>query len=423
MTRILKLTAIFAMFGLGLSTAAIRAQISNPTYAVLSLQAYRAYYPFYLLGADLDELARFGALTSLLVLTAWAGWTVRSVGLARYLDYSRRGEFYSWPWRAVMALSVLVLGGLFQMGVCATVVADLMSHEPAWAHLCLLALMTLAPALGMVSLERNVAEHRCLLPPLAILVASGLVGGFSLLDLAAQVGARDFLIPPLVSTYYGPWGILGWVSGLFVLLGTAVGLMMTGISPGEDVEPDSLSPIPRKRLLAVAALGGALSLVLLASYPLYLVPRFQIGQDLRDLLHMSPEVVPGRTIVFLDSDSPPHTVEAFSSWSTSSNLSKVRDWLATAPIPSALARPAAQGLGDQALWQWRPEEALDWLEVQRRGQHYSNLNRLFLEVLRSSMPSGAYSKHLDNLTDASRFAWPGPGSHLEIAVLLRRYGR
>lgn len=423
MRRILKTSAIFAMFGLALSTAAIRAQIANPTYAVLSLQAYRAYYPFYMLGEDLDELARFGVLTALLVVSAWALWAARAVGLGRYIDYSRHGETFSWPWRAVMALAVVVLGGLTQAGIVVSLGADLMSRMPGWPHLALLFLIAFGPALAMLVLDRRIPEHRGLIPSLVLLFITGLSASFFVVDVAGQVGGRDFLISPLVSTYYGPWGMLGWVTGLFGMLGTAVGLMLMGLTPREDAEPDCLSPIPRQRLLAVAGTGSLLGLGLLASYPLYLVPRYQIGQDLREVLDMRMQVVPGRTVVFLDSFSPPHTIEPFASWSTPDNLAKVRAWVVKAPMPSALARPAAQGLGDQALWQWRPDEAMDWLEVQRRGQLFSNLNRVFLQVLQSTKPSAAYSKHLEALTDADRFAWPGPGSRLEIAAQLRRYGR
>lgn len=411
------------LMGACLGTAAIRAQIVNPTYAILTLDHYRAYYSFYMLGHRLDDFARLGVLAAGLLGLHFLIVTARSLGLAKFVRYSERGERFSWPWQALAFCSTLVVGGLFQVGVLLLIGCDLVNQSLAWYHQLSLLGLSLVPLLMGLRLRRGVAEHRLLLKAVALLVVSGLVLAVQCGQILAQLPRADFLVIPLLSTHYGPWGILLWVVALALCLGLACGVALLGITPRETAEPDSLDPVERRHFALSACLAVALTVGLLSLYPLYLVPRFQVGEDLRDVLQLQKGRVPGRTVVFLDEYDGPHTLPAADTWSTPGNLQKLQDWMVTAPTPSALTRPAAKILSDYALWQWRPEDALDWLEVHRRRLRFSNLNRAFLVSLETLKPDPTIVHHLDSLLNPDRFAWPGPGSRLELAQVLERYGR
>ena len=104
----------------------------------------------------------------------------------------------------------------------------------------------------------------------------------------------------MLSTHYGPWGILAWATGLGACLGLTVGTVLLGIKPRKDAEPDSLHPLESRNLSKAVALAVGFSLLLLCSYPGYLVPRYQIGQDLREISFCQQQgESPGRTVVFL----------------------------------------------------------------------------------------------------------------------------
>ena len=419
----LKTLLYFLLAGLGLGAVAIRAQVTNPTFAVLNLEHYRAYYSFYMLGEALDNFARLGALVTFLVATSFALGLSKELRLTEYLSFSRRGESFSWPWRTHALCSLFVLGLFWQIGSFVAIGSDLISHEFGNFHRLAFSVLVLGPLLALAALERSTDEHRVLKYPLIFLAFSGGLLAYLGWDVAEQLVESHFVIPPLMSTHFGPWGILGWILALALALGLATSGVFLGLKPRSDAEPASLDPLNRKNIVRSVLLLTTLSLTLLASYPVYFVPRFQVGQDLRDVLACHSEEVPGRTVVFLDHHDEPHTIEPFRSWSNRENLSKLRDWIGSAPTPSALTRPAAKILADHALWEWAPTHALDWLEVQRRRQKYSNLNRAFLAAVEQTKPSPGQAKHLDNLLNRDRFAWPGAGSRLELAAQLERYGR
>lgn len=423
MTVLARCVAYSLLLGVCLGTAAIRAQIINPTYAILTLEHYRAYYSFYMLGDRLDDFARLGVLAATLVGIHFLVVTARSLGLAKFVRYSENGERFSWPWQALAFCSTLVLGGLFQAGSLLLIGCDLVNQPLSWYHRLSLACLSPVPVLAGLRLRREVPEHNLLLKPIGLLVLSGLVLAIQFGSTIEQLSHREFLVVPMLSTHYGPWAILLWVVGLALCLGLACGVALLGITPRESAEPDSLEPVERKSFAISLALAAALATGLLSLYPTYLVPRYQIGQDFREILNLEKGRTTGRTVIFLDGLDPPHTVDSAETWSTPENLAKLQEWFITAPIPSALTRPASKILADYSLWSWRPEDALDWLEVHRRRLRYSNLNRAFLVSLSTLKPDPAIVHHLDSLTDADRFAWPGPGSRVELAHLLERYGR
>jgi hypothetical protein len=420
---LIRCIAYSIVLGVCLGTAAIRAQIVNPTYAILTLEHYRAYYSFYMLGGKLDDFACLGVLAAALVGLHFLIVTARSLGLAKFVRYSERGERFSWPWQALAFCSTLVVGGLFQMGLLLVVGCDLVNQPLSWYHKLSLIGLIAVPFLAGLRLRRAVPEHRLLLKSIGILVFSGLVLAVQCGQILYQLPRLELLVIPFLSTHYGPWGILLWVVGLSVCLGLACGVALLGITPREFAEPDSLEPVERKNFAISLVLAVALATGLLSLYPVYLVPRFQIGQDFRDTLQLEKGQIPGRTVVFLDRFDPPHTLGPFETWSTPDNLEELQDWFVTSPTPSALTRPASKILADYSLWLWRPEDALDWLEVHRRRLRYSNLNRAFLVSLSTLKPDPTIVHHLDSLLNPERFAWPGPGSRLELAQVLLRYGR
>lgn len=423
MTVLIRCVLYSLVLGVCLGTAAIRAQIVNPTYSILTLEHYRSYYSFYMLGNRLDDFARLGVLAATLVGLHFLIVTARSLGLAKFVRYSENGERFSWPWRALAVCSTLVIGGLFQTGLLLLVGCDLVNQPLSWYHRLVLVALGAVPLLMGLRLRKEVPEHRLLLKPIALLILSGLILAVQCAQILDQLPRADYLVVPLLSTHYGPWGILFWVVGLALCLGLACGVALLGITPREGAEPDSLEPVERKNFAISLALAPALAVGLLSLYPLYLVPRYQIGLDFRDVLPLKKGRIPGRTVVFLDGLDPPHTLSPRDSWSTPENLEKLQDWFVTSPTPSALTRPASKILADNSLWLWRPEDALDWLEVHRRRLRYSNLNRAFLVSLSTLKPDPAIVHHLDSLLNEERFAWPGPGSRLELAQLLERYGR
>lgn len=423
MNVLLRCIAYSIVLGVCLGTAAIRAQIVNPTYAILTLDHYRAYYSFYMLGDKLDDFARLGVLAAALVGIHFLIVTARSLGLPKLVRYSEGGERFSWPWQALAFCSTLVVGGLFQVGLLLLVGCDLVNQPLGWYHKTSLVGLIVVPLLAGLRLRRAVPEHKLLLKSIGILVLSGLVLAVQCGQVLYQLPRTDFLVVPFLSTHYGPWGILLWVIGLAFCLGLACGVALLGITPRASAEPDSLNPVERKNFALSLTLALALAIGLLSLYPVYLVPRYQIGQDFRDLLQLEKGTIPGRTVVFLDSFDPPHILGPSETWSTPDNLAKLQDWFVTAPTPSALTRPASKILADYSLWLWRPEDALDWLEVHRRRLRFSNLNRAFLVSLSTLKPDPAIVHHLDSLINQERFAWPGPGSRLELAQVLERYGR
>ena len=423
MTVLIRCVAYSLLLGVCLGTAAIRTQIMNPTYAILTLEHYRAYYSFYLLGDKLDDFARLGVLAATLVGIHFLIVTARSLGLAKYVRYSENGERFSWPWQALAFCSTLVLGGLFQAGLLLLIGCDLVNQPLSWYHRLALAGLSILPLLAGLRLRRDIPEHNLLLKPLGVLVLSGLILAIQFGSTMEQLSQAEFFVVPMLSTHYGPWGILLWVVGLALCLGLACGVALLGITPRKSAEPDSLEPVERKNFAISLALAGALAFGLLSLYPTYLVPRYQIGQDLREVLKLEKGQVSGRTVIFLDGLDPPHTIVVTETWSTPENLAKLQEWFVTAPTPSALTRPASKILADYSLWLWRPEDALDWLEVHRRRLRYSNLNRAFLVSLSTLKPDPAIVHHLDSLTNGDRFAWPGPGSRVELAHILERYGR
>lgn len=411
------------VLGVCLGTSAIKAQIVNPTYAILTLEHYRAYFSFYMLGTHLASFARLGVLAGALVGLQFLLSTSSSLGLDRFVRYSANGEQFSWPWRALACCSSFVLGLMFQLGLLLVIACDLMTQALQWYHFALLSGLVLIPILMAAKLDSDVPEHRVLRMSIVGLVLSGILLGTQTADVLVQLPRKSYLVVPLLSTHYGPWGILGWVIGLAACIGVAVGVALLGLTPLKNAEPDTLEPVERKNFATAAALGLGLTIFLLALYPLYFVPRYQIGLDLSKVLNLQRGRVQGRTVVFLDHYDKPHTVPALETLSIPKNLEHLSQWLTTAPAPSALTRPAGKILADQALWQWRPHDALDWLEVHRRRLRFSNLNRAFLVALLRAKPSPKLVHHLDALTNKNRFAWPGPGSRLEISHLLRRYGR
>lgn len=423
MTVLLRCVAYSLLLGTCLGTAAIRAQIVNPTYAILTLEHYRAYYSFYMLGDKLDDFARLGVLAATLVGIHFLIVTARSLGIAKFIRYSENGERFSWPWQALAFCSTLVLGGLFQAGLILIIGCDMVNQPLSWYHRLSLAGLSVLPLLAGLRLRRDIPEHNLLLKPLTVLVLSGLVLAIQFGSTLEQLSHTEFLVVPMLSTHYGPWGILLWVVGLALCLGLACGVALLGITPRKSAEPDSLEPVERKNFAISLVLAVALATGLLSLYPTFLVPRYQIGQDFREVLKLEKGWSSGRTVVFLDSLDPPHTVGSIETWSTPENLAKLQEWFVTAPTPSALTRPASKILADYSLWSWRPEDALDWLEVHRRRLRYSNLNRAFLVSLSTLKPDPAIVHHLDSLTDGERFAWPGPGSRVELARVLERYGR
>ncbi len=423
MKVVLHCTLYALLIGLCLGAGVITAQIENPTYAVLSLEQYRAYYSFYMLGDQLSRFADLGVWAAALVGLNFLLSTSRSLGLAKYLRYSEKEESFSWPWRALAFCSTFVLGVMWQAGLLLIVGCDLINRPLSWYHYLLISGLTLIPLLGLFRLNKEVEEHRILRWPLTCLLLTGAFLSVQSSHILHQLHGREFLVVPLLSTHYGPWGILGWVVSLSVCLGLACGVALLGITPREGAEPDSLEPMERTNFalsigLTIILAGGLMSL-----YPLYFVPRYQIGLDLTRVLELRPGEVAGRTVVFLDKHDAPHTLPESESFSTPANLDRLQEWMVTAPTPSALTRPAGKILADSALWNWRPHDALDWLEVHRRRLRFSNLNRVFVETLQTVKPDPTISHHLDALTNSERFAWPGPGSRLEISQLLKRYGR
>lgn len=412
---------LFALVGLCFSAPLLKLQLVNPTYAILTLEHYRAYYSFYMLGPRLDSFARLGAVAGALLVSYFVLWAARRIGLTRYLRLSARGERFSWPWRSLAVMAVLCLGFILQVGWLAAATSDLLVESVSAVHRLVLLCLGLLPAL-LLRKASGPEEHRLLRWPLSALVLSGALLGYHGAELAYQFLEQPFLVPPVVSTHYGPWGMVAWITLLGFFLGLAVGIMLLGITPRPETEPDDIHPIPSGNLGAAVTLSLLVTLLLSASYPLYLVPRYHLGRDLVELLDLQKQDLPPRSVVWLDNHDPPHTLAAVESWSTPENLSRVEKWMVTAPIPSATTRPAAKMLGDHALYQWRPEDALDWLEVHRRRLRFSNLNRAFLEVIGRTGPSPRTSTHLEALTDPARFAWPGPGSRLELAAQMRRYG-
>lgn len=414
----------FALLGLCLGAPIERAQLANPTYAIVTLEHYQAYFGFAMLGPHLDTLARLGALAAALVCTSFVMWSAGVTGLKRYLAYSQRGERFSPPWKVLGICSTFSLGLIWQFGWSAALWAEMLTHAFGWGHHLLMLALPAVPMFCWARLDVRVPEHRLLRWPLGCLALLGLGLAMQGVQLANQVGLRNFPVPPMVSTHYGPWGMMGWTLGICTCLGLACGVLLLGLAPHPEAEPDSLQPLVKKNFLRAAVLGLVLSVTLLACYPFYLMPRYQVGMSLEDVRQeLRQGELPGRTVVWLDRHDPAHTLQPRQSWATPDNLSSLQDWITTAPTPSALTRPAAKLLGDHALWQWRPQAALDWLEVHRRRQKFSNLNRAFLAVVAESKPDPRTVHHLDALLNRERFAWPGPGSRLELAAQLRRYGR
>lgn len=423
MSVLLRCVSYSIVLGACLGTAAIRAQIVNPTYAILTLEHYRAYYSFYMLGDKLDDFARLGVLAAALVGIHFLIITARSLGLAKFVRYSEGGERFSWPWQALAFCSTLVVGGMFLAGLLLLVGCDLVNQPLSWYHKLSLLGLVAVPLLAALRLRAEVPEHNLLRKAIGILALSGAVLAVQSGQILNQLADTDFLVVPFLSTHYGPWGILLWVVGLALCLGLACGVALLGITPRPCAEPDSLEPVERRNFAISIVLALVLGATLLSLYPVYLVPRYQIGQDFRDVLQLEEDQIPGRTVVFLDRFDPPHTIGPTETWSTPDNLAKLKEWFVTAPTPSALTRPASKILADYSLWLWRPEDALDWLEVHRRRLRYSNLNRAFLVSLSTLKPDPTIVHHLDSLLNRERFAWPGPGSRLEIAQVLERYGR
>lgn len=419
----LKSALLFTLIALCLGATALRSQIVNPTFAILTLEQYRDYYSFYLLNEHLDAFARLGVLAALLLLSAGLLAMARDLRLDHFLHYSRRGERFSWPWQANAFCSVLVLGLIWQFGLLLILCADLVSQDFSGLHLVGLTCLSLVPLLGVPLLSAQVPEHKLLRWPLGGFALTGVLLGSQVLNLARQLDHSQFAIPPLLSTHYGPWGLLALIGLLGCCLGLAVGATLLALQPDPQAEPDSLNPRERRKTLAALALGTTLSLTLLSLYPGYLVPRYQVGQDLRDVLDLVQGRASGRTVIFLDQYDEPHTLEDFDTWSSATNLQALETWMVNSPRPSALTRPAGKILSDTALWNWRPDDALDWLEVHRRRLVYSNLNQAFLQAVEAAKPGPRAMKHLDALLDRDRFAWPGAGSRLKLAQQLRRYGR
>ena len=423
MRTLFQCALFFSLIGASLGTTAIQAQITNPTFAILSLEQYRDYYSFFMLGSRLEWLSRLGHIAALLVAASFTHWAVQSCALDRYLSYSARGERFSWSWRTLSGCAVAAIGLLAQAFGFAILAADLVGHSLSWYHLVLLVFLVTCPLQCIALLNREVPEHRVLMWPLGFLALVALGVSVSLIDVAWQVEGRVFAIPPLVSTYFGPWGVLGWAVLLFGFLGLASGSVLLGLKPRPDCEPSHLSPLDARNLRISSLVSMSLAVFVLASYPLYFVPRYQVSQSLQKILKVETSMVPGRTVVWLDSHDPAHSIPAFETLSTPANLSLVEAWIVSAPSPSALTRPAAKILADQEIWMWRPEAALDWLELHRRRQTYSNLNRAILEVVDRTKPSPKKAKYLDSLLNRDRCAWPGPGSRMELAKQLRRYSR
>lgn len=413
-----------ALLGVCLGTAAVRAQITNPTYAILTLEHYQAYYAFSMLGEQLDSLARLGALAAALIITSFVLWAAGVCGLTRYINFSRQGEQFSLPWDALSVCSMVCLGLIWQVGWLAALAADLRNHPFTVGHGLFLSGLVLVPALLLRGLRAQVREHRVLRWPLGGLLLTGTSLALMAFNLIQQLAENEFLVPPMLSTHYGPWGVMGWNVTCCACLGLACGVLMLGLAPEAEAEPDTLQPTPPGNRYKALALGCLFSVVLVASYPLYLQPRYQVGQSLLDACpDLNPDLpIPGRTVVWLDGLDPAHHLPEQRGWPAQPNLDLIQRWITESPTPSALTRPAAKLLGNEALWQWRPAAALDWLEVHRRRQSYSNLNRVFLAALASSKPDPKLFHHLEALTNRDRFAWPGPGSRLELAAQLRRYG-
>ena len=161
--RVVLRCALYALvIGLCLGAGVIRAQIENPTYAVLSLEQYRAYYSFYMLGEGLSRFAGLGVWAAALVGLNFLFSTSRSLGLAKYLRYSEKGESFSWPWRALAFCSTFVLGVMWQAGSLLIVGCDLINRPLGWYHYLLISGLILIPIFGLYRLKAEVEEHRIL---------------------------------------------------------------------------------------------------------------------------------------------------------------------------------------------------------------------------------------------------------------------
>ena len=167
MKTLLKSIFCFSLLGLCFGATALRAQITNPTFAILNLEHYRAYYSFYMLGEQLDSFARLGVLAGILVLTSFIISVTDDLGLRKFLSYSKRGERFSWPWRTLSMCSVLVVGLLWQIGMFVAISVDLVNHDLRIMHHLLLAGLSLIPILCLSSLKTSLKEHRLFRWPLA----------------------------------------------------------------------------------------------------------------------------------------------------------------------------------------------------------------------------------------------------------------
>lgn len=75
------------------------------------------------------------------------------------------------------------------------------------------------------------------------------------------------------------------------------------------------------------------------------------------------------------------------------------------PVAHAQTRSAAVSLGNRDIWDWGPNQALLWLDIQlRRQPHDGNLNEATAEILESTMPSPARVELARAFTDPKRFA-------------------
>ena len=414
----------FCLLGVCFGSIVVSAQIQNPTYAILSLSQYRAYFGFYLQGGQLNDLSRFAVLCGFLILGNFLFTTLSRLGLGKFFWYSARGEVFSWPWRSLCLTSALLLGVFCQLSVLGLVACDLLMNEFGALHHMTLLSLPLVPLIAAVGTQRKVSEHKLLRGVMAFLSLNGFVWLFGSFDIIEQLEGSNFLVPPMLSTHYGPLGLLIWSVAKFACLGLTLGAVFCALEIRPDAEPDSLSPRVKGSGLRAALIFAALCILLPLAYFVHFVPRYHLGLDLRHLLTIQEQQkVAPRTVVFLDSHDEAHHLEAQMTWSHPGALQSLKDWMMSAPSPSALTRPASKILADEALWRWQPDEALDWLEVHRRRLTHSNLNRAFLQAVELCAPSPERAKHLDALLNEERFAWPGAGSRLELATQLQRYGR
>ena len=428
-------TLLMGLAGLGLGCPLVARQGANPTQYILTQGQYQAYYPFYALGEHLSQLAWMGLLgAALAMLTLWM-WCLDGFHILPMLAGPKNQRLGGG--RQVLLVSQagwLGLMAALQWFAWSLSAATWRPHSPTWVYLAPLpTLCGVVVALWLA--RRGGAAARSLLVTLTV----GLVLWLLLPDpLTASVGSG--VVPPFMWTHFGPWQILGWQVAGCAFLGLAFGIGVCGLAPplgnggGGPAGVLALGPpeggngwgggneaLSRRALSAGSAL---LALVLLLGMRWALLEHYQIGEDLRVVLHLSEQSVPGRTVVWLDSARPAHVVSAIPSRLTPTAVTALETWLDGAPRPSALTRGAVAALGNHALWLWQPDRALQWLAVQRDRQlHNSQLNEYIAELLLHSALTPMRAEMARQFSQEERFAWLGPEPMAQVAALLNRIGR